>query len=361
MNTTAGGRADAAREGRIDGPAPTRPYAMGAEGGGGVDAAGMAVLACCAVWALVCAAGRDARPDGTLLALLAVTAGYAAGRVLGALLPVLTPAAGALTVLALVLLPPSRLSSGRHAPPLGYHNADAALLVLAVGAACCAAWGAPGAVSRAALWLVAAGAAVAALALGSAAGFAAGVATLLCSLAASRVRRRALGLAGLAAAAVLAVGASYAVAVNALPGGLSESLTGQLTQPRVQLWHQAVTLVRHHPLRGVGPERFAEASEPLPSDTPIADTPQSAPFQLAAEQGIPGAVLLGAAYTWTLCSLGRSPRPTPVVLTAAASLTGLALLATVDHVLSYAAVTAAAGLLAGLAASRPLTDPSPPA
>lgn len=359
MDTTADGRADAARRDRIGGLAPPRQYA-GTGGGGGVDAAGMALLACCAVWALVCSAGRDARPDGTLLALLAVTAGYAAGRVLGALLPVLTPAVGAVTVLALVLLPPSRLSSGRHAPPLGYHNADAALLVLAVGAACCAAHGAQRARTRAALWLVGAAAAVAALALGSAAGFGAGAATMLCSLAAARVRRRALGLAGLAAAAVLAVGMSYAITVNALPGGLSASVTGQLTQPRVQLWRQAVTLTRRHPLRGVGPERFAEASEPLPSDTPVDATPQSAPLQVAAEQGVPGVVLLGSAYVWTLCSLGRSPRPTPVVLTAAASLTGLGLLATVDHVLSYAAVTAAAGLLAGLAASRPLTDPPPP-
>ena len=314
----------------------------------------MAVLAGWAVWALVCAAGRDARPEGTLLALLAVTAGYAAGRVLGALLPVLTAAAAAVAVLALVLVPPSRMSAGRHAPPLGYHNADAALLVLAAGAACCAAWGAPGTAARVALRLVALAAAGAALLLGSAAGFAAGVATVLCSVAAAHMRRRLLGLAGLALTAVVAFGAGYAVAEDALPAGLSQSLTGQLAQPRVELWHQAVTLADHHPLRGIGPDRFAEESTPLPSDTPVERTPQSAPLQLAAEQGVPGVVLLATAYGWTLCALWRSPRSTPVVLTAAASLTGLALLATVDHVLSYAVVTAGAGLLAGLTTSRPL-------
>jgi O-antigen ligase len=142
--------------------------------------------------------------------------------------------------------------------------------------------------------------------------------------------------------------------VDALPAGLSQSLTGQLTQPRVELWHQAVTLADHDPLRGVGPGRFAEESTPLPSDTPAARTPQSAPLQLAAEQGAPGVVLLATAYGWTLCALWRSPRSTPVVLSAAASLTGLALLATVDHVLSFAVVTAGAGLLAGLTTSRPL-------
>jgi O-antigen ligase len=326
-----------------------------------MDAAGMIVLACCAVWAIICAAGRDARPEGTLLALLAITAGYAAGRVLGAMLPTLALAAGAVTVMASVLGPAHRLRDGAGTPPLGYHNADAALLVLAAGAACCAAWGVTGpvwgvprALWQALLRLLAMAAAVTALALGSTAAFAAGVAIVLCSLAAARTRHRLLGLIGLALATALAVGGSYAVAADALPGGLSESLTGQLTQPRVALWHQAVDLAEHHPLRGVGPERFAEESTPLPSDTPSAETPQSAPLQLAAEQGVPGVVLLGGAYLWTLCALWRSPRSTPAVLTAGAALTALGLLAAVDHVLSYAAVTAAAGLLAGLATSRPL-------
>ncbi|SCE43855.1 hypothetical protein GA0115240_16142 [Streptomyces sp. DvalAA-14] len=44
------------------------------------------------------------------------------------------------------------------------------------------------------------------------------------------------------------------------------------------------------------------------------------------------------------------------MLTAGAALTGLALLATVDQVLSYAAVTAGAGFLAGLATAHPLAE-----
>lgn len=38
-----------------------------------------------------------------------------------------------------------------------------------------------------------------------------------------------------------------------------------------------------------------------------------------------------------------------------AALTGLAMQASVDHVLGYAAVSATAGLLAGLATARPLS------
>lgn len=357
MEMTAGETAGATRGERAGGTralarAP-RPHS------GALDAAGIVILVCCGVWTLVAAAGRAARPEGTLLALLAVTAGYAAGRILGALLPVLAPAAAAGAVLALVLVPPTRLSAHPDAPPLGYANADAALLVLAVGAACCAAWAARGRAQRIGLRLAGLGAAVAALALGSAAGFAAGVAVTLCSLAAARMRRRVLGLCGLALAAALAVGGSYAVAEHTLPSGLSESLTGQLTQQRVDLWHEAVTLAVHHPLRGVGPERFAEESTALSSDTAADESPQSAPLQLAAEQGVPGAVLLAVAFGWLLCALWRSPRPTPVVLTAAAALTGLALLATVDHVLSYAVVTAGAGFLAGTATAHPLLENPP--
>ncbi|MFG1810747.1 O-antigen ligase family protein [Streptomyces sp. NPDC049040] len=355
MDTTAGGTPGATRAGRGDGSLHDSGTVR-RKGGGATDAVGIVVLVCCAVWALAAAAGRSARPEGTLLALLAVTAGYALGRILGALLPVLAPATAAGAVLALVLIPPTRLSAHPDAPPLGYPNADAALLVLAVGAACCAAWAARGSARRIALRCVGAGAAVTALALGSAAGFAAGTAVVLCSLAAARMRGRLLGLTGLALAAALVVGGSCAVAVDALPAGLSESLTGQLTQPRVELWHQAVTLTEHHPLRGVGPGRFADEAPPATGPVPASDSPQSAPLQLAAEQGIPGVALLAVAFGWLLTALWRSPRPTPVVLTAAASLTGLAMLATVDHVLSYAVVTAGAGFLSGVATAHPLSD-----
>ncbi|NJP43877.1 O-antigen ligase family protein [Actinacidiphila epipremni] len=361
MDTTAGGPPGTTTAPRAGG----RQRARGGvrrERGTFTDAAGIVVLSCASVWALVAAAGRPARPEGTLLAVLAVTAGYALGRILGSLLPALAPGVAAGAVLALVLGPPGRLAGRPDAPPLGYPNADAALLVLAVGAACCAAWAVRGTALRAALLAVGAGAAVAALALGSAAGFAAGVAIVLCSLAAARMRHRLPALVCLALAAAVAVGVSWSVAVGALPAGLSASLTGQLTQPRVNLWHQAVTLAGHHPLRGVGPDRFADEAAPAADLTPAAPSPQSAPLQLAAEQGIPGVALLAVSFGWLLTALWRSPRPTPVVLTAAATLTGLAMLATVDHVLSYAAVTAGAGFLAGVATARPFAaEALPPA
>ncbi|WP_326577859.1 O-antigen ligase family protein [Actinacidiphila glaucinigra] len=268
-----------------------RPGAGSAAGGaaerprsGWTDAVGALVLAGCAVWSLVAAAGRPARPEGVLLAVLAVAAGYAAGRIGGALRPVAVPAAAALTVVVLVVALPGRLSGGPDTPPLGYANADAALMVLATGAACCAAWAARSRPLRVGLRLLGATAAGFALAVGSAAGFAACLGVVLCSLAADRTRR-ALGLAGLALALVVAVGGTCAVAVDALPPGLSASLSGQLTPARVRLWSDALETAREHPVRGIGPGRFTEAGAVTAPSAAGAGTPQSAPLQLAAEQG----------------------------------------------------------------------------
>ncbi|MFI0896131.1 O-antigen ligase family protein [Streptomyces sp. NPDC020983] len=364
MDTTAGEPPGAARAR----PAPLRPDGPADRNRrrGLTDAAGVAVLGCASAWALVAAAGRPARPEGTLLAVLAVSAGYALGRVLGALLPALAPAAAATTVLALVLAPDGRLTARGGAPPLGYPNADAALLVLAAGAACCAAWTVRDRPRRIALRTAGLGAAAAALALGSAAGCTAGVAVVLWSLTAARLRHRLPALAALGLATALAVGATCAVAAGALPAGPSASLTGRPAQTRADLWHRAVTLAEDHPLRGVGPERFADAdgadADPFaaPATGPAAPSPQSAPLQLAAEQGLPGVALLAASFAWLLTALGRSPRPTPVVLTAGATLTALAMLAAVDHVLSYAVVTAGAGFVAGVTTARPLAPERTP-
>ncbi|MFE0633098.1 O-antigen ligase family protein [Streptomyces sp. NPDC058864] len=355
MDTRTGGTRPGAGGGGVPAGGPAeRPRS------GWTDAVGALVLAGCAVWSLIAAAGRPARPEGVLLAVLAVSAGYATGRIGGALRPVAVPAAAALTAVVLAVALPGRLSGGPDTPPLGYANADAALMVLATGAACCAAWTARSRPLRVGLRLLGATAAGFALAVGSAAGFAACLGVVLCSLAADRTRR-ALGLAGLALALVVAIGGTCAVAVDALPPGLSASLSGQLTPARVRLWHDALETARAHPVRGIGPGRFAEAGAgTAPSSSHGAGTPQSVPLQVAAEQGVPGVALLAASYVWLLWALQRSWRATPVVLTAAAALTGLAMQSAVDHVLSYPVVTAGAGLLAGLATSRPLGGPPDP-
>jgi hypothetical protein len=326
------------------------------------DVVGTVVLVGCAAWALISAAGREARPEGMLLAVLAVTTGYVVGRISGSLVPVATASVMALGWLAGAIAS-SQDSFGTAVTvvsPPGDTGAVAALLVLAGGAACCAGTGARRPGARLALRLLALAIAGTGLLLGSVVGFIAALGVLLSSLAAARLRRRVPGLTGYALITVLVVGTSWAVAERALPEGLSVSLEGQLTQYRVELWHDAAGLAKDHPVRGAGPDRFGDLSPTAAQSLDNDGKPHSAPLQQAAEQGVVGVLLLGAVFGWLLYGLRRSPCSTPVVLTAGAALTALAALASVGNALSFTQVTAGAGLLAGLATARPAAGDGPP-
>ncbi|NEA98602.1 hypothetical protein G3I78_05835 [Streptomyces sp. SID13726] len=324
------------------------------------DVVGVLVLGACATWSLITAAAHDGRPEGVLLALLAVAAGYAAGRISGALLPVAAPCAAALTGLGLAVGLP-RLSSGPEiVAPLGHAGATAALLTLATGAVCCAAWATGSPAFRIVLRLTAVGITVTAAVLGSLSGLVTCAVVVLCSLAAGRMPHRGPGIAGLAAAATAVTGLTWAVAGNAVPDGLAESLRGQLTPHRIDLWHDALRLAREDTALGVGPGRFGELSSTATRTLVSDGKPHSAPLQLAAEQGLVGVVLLAAGFCWLLYALWRSPRPTPLVLTAGATLTALAAIAAVGNALSFTTVSVGAGLLAGLATAHPLTEERAP-
>lgn len=323
------------------------------------DAAGVVVLGACAAWSLITAAVHDGRPEGFLLAVLAVSAGYASGRISGALLPVAAPCAGALAGLGLAVAEPHMAPGPQFAVPLGHAGATAALLTLSAGAACCAAWAASAPALRMALRLLAAGTAVTAAVLGSVTGFVTCTAVLLCSFAAGRMRHRGLGIAGLALATALVTGATWAVAGNALPDGLAASLEGQLTAHRVQLWQDALHMAHREKGLGVGPGRFGELSTTATQALLPDGKPHSAPLQLAAEQGLVGVFLLAAAFCWVLYALWRTPRSTSVALSAGAALTGLAAIASVGDALSFTTVSVGAGLLAGLATAHPLAEETP--
>ncbi|MFJ4616579.1 O-antigen ligase family protein [Streptomyces sp. NPDC088812] len=317
------------------------------------DVTGVAVLGACAAWSLITAAAHGGRPEGVLLAVLAVAAGYATGRIAGALLPVAAPGAAALAGLALTVALPRLTPGPEIAAPLGHAGATAAVLTLSAGAACCAARSAPRPLVRLGLWALAAGITLAGAVLGSTVAVVTCCGVLLCALAAGRVRHRGPGLAGLALVAAVVTGLTWAVAGNALPAGLAAALEDQLTPHRAGLWRDALGLARGDAGLGVGPGRFGELSATAAGVAPSDGRPHSAPLQMAAEQGVVGVLLLAAAFCWVLFALWRAARPTPVVLTAGATLTALAALASVGNVLSFTTVSAGAGLLAGLATARP--------
>ncbi|WP_251092232.1 O-antigen polymerase [Streptomyces sp. Caat 7-52] len=313
----------------------------------------MLLLGACAGWSLITAAVHDGRPEGMLLAVLAVAAGYATGRVSGALLPVAAPCAGAAAGLVLAAALPGLSPGPWYAAPLGHAGATAALLTLTAGAACCAAWATSVPALRLGLGALACATVPAGIVLGSAAGCVAGAAVLLCSLAAGSARSRGVWLAGLAMAAGLVAAAIWAVAAGALPDGLAGALAGRFPAHRVSQWQDALRLADRNSGLGVGPGRFGEPSR-ITARTLLSDgRPHSAPLQQAAEQGLIGVFLLAAVFCWVLYALWRTSRPTPVALTAGAALTALAALASMSNALSFTTVTAGAGLLAGWATARP--------
>ncbi|MEO3978355.1 O-antigen ligase family protein [Streptomyces sp. CAU 1734] len=335
----------------------------GARERGGGDAVGIALLGACALWPLISAAGRDARPEGVLLAVLAVAAGYACGRATGAPLPVAAGCLVSLAALGLAVVSPEGVP-GAHPVALGrpgLTGVTAALLVLSASAACCAAAAARRRVVRGVLWLLGPAVGVIALVLGSPAGFIAVSGVVLCSLAAARMRRRRAALGGLVLGTAVVAGVLWGVAVSALPRGLAVSLEGQLTRHRVTLWREAVSIAGADPLRGAGPGRFGKLSTTAQQSAYLDGTPHSALFQQAAEQGAVGVALLAAAFGWLLYGLWRSPRATAVVLSAAAGLTALAVVAVLGNALSFTPVTMGAGLLAGLATARTTPACAPPA
>ncbi|MEV1023353.1 O-antigen ligase family protein [Streptomyces sp. NPDC050264] len=323
------------------------------------DAAGLTVLGGCAVWSMITAAARAGRPEGVLLAVLAVAAGYACGRISGALVPVAASVAAGGGGLWLAAVAPQGGPAPDTMAPLGRAGATAALLALSAGALCCAAWSARQRRLRIALHAGAAGTVVVALAIGSGTGGAVCAGIVLYSLVAAGTRRRAVALAGLglATAAVAAVG--VALAGSVLPSGTAAALEGRLTAHRVLLWRDAWHLAESDPALGVGPGRFEELSPTLAHSPLSGGKPHSAVLQVAAEQGAVGAALLAAAYCWLLYALWRSARSTQVVLAAGGALTAVAALASLGNALSFTTVTVGLGLLAGIATAEPLTDGPP--
>lgn len=339
------------------------------------DTVGALLLAGLAGWAVATAEGRPADPGGTLLAILAVATGYAVGRIAGAVLPLGSLVAPAVAAAVAVAALPRGLSGDPSAPPLHDAGANGALLTLAVGAACCAAHQARPGRLRGLLVLLALALTGEAAATGSVAGLLGCGGVLAVSAAVSRTRARRTVLVLLAGCVVLTGAVTLLLADRADGGATGPGAGGGVAAEPVSwnggiaaapeapgvtdLWHTALRELRAEPLRGVGPGQFAAAAPTAQVETG-ADGASSAALETAAEEGLPGLALLAAAFVWALWALARSPRGTAAALSAGAALAALGAQAVTGSVLSHTGVTAAAGLLLGLAVARPLAAEAAP-
>ena len=147
------------------------------------------------------------------------------------------------------------------------------------------------------------------------------------------------------AAAIVSVAASAIVVQLASRLRWPSALLAALDPARQTLWQDALSSWKAHPVAGVGPGRFQEISR-LGAD-PDTAAAHSAVLQIGAETGWIGvglfAALVGLALFW-----GSRARPTDAMI-ASAGIAALVIHAQADHLLEFAPVVFAAGVVIGWA------------
>lgn len=299
------------------------------------------------------AADRPARPSPLVALLVAAAVVYSISRVAGSARAWLVPVAVTLTIAVTVAVSPDIASGKPLADPLGYANANAALLVQGVVAA--GMWMAVVHHRGSRVVPAALGLALAAVTVqtGSSAGVslaAIAVAAAVIVLWRAPVRTAVLIAAGAAAAALLvtiAVGGAYRSPRHHSDavGAVAQTLSSR----RAALWHDALALTRDDPIRGVGPGRFEVASPTASSDR---DTrwAHSLFLQQAAETGLVGVLLLVGLVTLVFAQLWRSRGSPAARVLGAVSVAALLMHGAIDYIAHFPAIPLAVAALAGSAA-----------
>jgi O-antigen ligase len=243
------------------------------------------------------------------------------------------------------------------APPLGYSNANAALYVQATALAAIAAVTTAREGLRLFALALTGGLVLLTISTDSLAGLVTGlavVAALLSTMSGWRPRRRVLTAVLVAAVlavqvVVLVLGATYRPPSRG-QSSVQAAAASSLSERRLALWHDGISLAVEHPLVGVGPQTFPQTS-PTARANPDTRETHSAPLQMAAETGWLGGAALLCLLLWAvvrplLTEPDKGVRA-EVVITAAAT-TGLALHASVDYVLMFPVVVITAALVLGI-------------
>ncbi|MGH8893776.1 MAG: O-antigen ligase family protein [Actinomycetes bacterium] len=310
---------------------------------------GLAVALVCWAWLISPTVEGPVQYAG---AAVACAVAYAAASALARVSP---PAPGLLVagaVLATFVLHPVGLTSGAAlAAPLGYANANAALITCAVAALLlCAEINEPP--TR---WLFYAAAVVIALlsiGTGSKAGAITALGMVLLWPVVRGLDRRAIAV---GCAALLALGLALVTGAGLArdsddpqSGGLDSAAAAVVTERRVQLWSEALDLTAERPVTGVGAGRFDEESPSARADRD-ARWAHSEPLQVAAETGLVGLCLLVALLIWVLVALAAGPSRAGVV--GILLVLALGAQASIDYVLHFPAVLVAAAAVVGASGS----------
>jgi len=262
------------------------------------------------------------------------------------------PAIAVLTVATFVTLDSwaARSWTGLLDGPLPYENASGAFLAQA------AFGGALVAVSTRRIPVILAGA-LAGAAFGLAAMQASTAAAvtlgLLLLVVAARIKRRWARPAVLVASCLFLAVLASTVLLGATfrgdeeDGGLRARVYEALTDRRIALWHDALSILAERP-GGVGPARFDDVPPRLVDD-PDAEWAHNEFLQQGAELGWAGLVLTVLLFLWGFARLWVHPVPDAALVVGAASLAALGIHASVDYILHFPAVPLTAAAIVGAA------------
>jgi O-antigen ligase len=185
---------------------------------------------------------------------------------------------------------------------------------------------------------------------------------LLCAvgLTALWARRRPTGGSGIVAVAwgialAIAFAATVVLGLGSAPGSpgaLERSSSDPLSLRRLELWHEAITLMDRAPVWGVGPGRFADVRGVARTDTDIRWAHEEF-LQRGAETGVAGLILTGSVFVWAIVAIVVGGRRGLVPALGITAVAALGIHACIDYVLHYPLIVMAAAALAGVAAARP--------
>jgi len=326
----------------------------------GLDLAGLGLLTAAVVWTYASAAFAGGRPVPVALTFVVTGSAFVIGRVAGGAGRWIVPAViSAISLVLAAFFLQESIAGKALAGPLQYSNASAALYLQGTIAALVLTVLCLRAPARIA-------SALAAGCLGAATLIAASRATdalLVLPVVAMFLRRPGAVRAGLAAFAGLVVVALLStVALGMISTGSARNegslgpVGSALSENRLKLWEDALSLIGKHPVSGVGPGRFQLTSPTARSDSDLRWA-HNGFLQQGAEQGVIGLLLTLLLFLWVFLRLGSAHRPDRAIALTGAAVAALGIQACVDYVLHFPALPVMAAALAGAVIGPRSSDP----
>ncbi|MGH2554328.1 MAG: O-antigen ligase family protein [Actinomycetota bacterium] len=158
-------------------------------------------------------------------------------------------------------------------------------------------------------------------------------------------------------ALTIALGAGYRP--GSQPNTVQRAAIRAVDENRLELWHDAFTIMQNHPGVGVGAGRYQVVS-PIASQDPDYRWAHNEFLQQGAEGGVTGLLLLALIFVWGVLRLWVVRSPDAVTALGAAALAALGIHATIDYVIHFPAIPIVAASLVAVGMIERETGPLRP-